>query len=154
MLQRIQTLYLLLAFVLMAVLLFIPFGSFTMPDGSQYKLNSLGVSVETAADTIVTFSALPAYLLLVTSVLLTLVTIFLYKKRMLQIRFCGLNMVLMLGSVGVMYFFLYQAGKEFSAETHLSIFMFFPIASGILSWLALRAIAKDEALVRSIDRIR
>ncbi|NLA23333.1 MAG: DUF4293 domain-containing protein, partial [Bacteroidales bacterium] len=54
----------------------------------------------------------------------------------------------------VMLLYLFMTGKSLEAKVHFKIFIAFPIISAILLWLAMRAIGKDEALIRSIDRIR
>jgi len=84
--------------------------------------------------------------------LLHLIIIFLYKKRILQIKILGFTMVLLLGLVGVMLYFLYAAFE--GAEVVFKIPIVFPVIAFILDYLAIRAIGKDEALIRSLNRIR
>lgn len=77
-------------------------------------------------------------------------TIFCFHHRMLQIRFCIFNIMLLLGYQGwVAYkFFTRLPGTAFSLSA------VFPIVSAILVFTALRYIARDEAMVRSADTIR
>lgn len=87
--------------------------------------------------------------------LLPLVTIFLFKKRLLQIRLCVVELVLLLGSVvlevGLLLRSRAAAGAGNFAFTAADVF---PLVALILTWLALRAIFKDQILVKSLDRIR
>ena len=87
--------------------------------------------------------------------LLALLTIFLFKKRILQIRICVFNAILMLGFYGLFAFFYWDLGNQkeiFSLS--LKIAFSFPLISLILDYLAIRNIGADEALVRSLDRLR
>ena len=74
---------------------------------------------------------------------------------MIQIRLCAANIGLLIGTTGLIYYFGTIGLKELGATTiSYGISMVFPIAGAILNFLALRGIGKDEALVRSMDRIR
>ena len=89
---------------------------------------------------------------------LPLVTIFLFKRRLVQIRLCAVELVLLIGAGAMMgiYFYLcnrYFADSEFYSHT-LKISLVFPLVCLVFDLLALRAIFRDEKLVRSLDRIR
>ena len=84
--------------------------------------------------------------------LLHVAAIFLYKKRILQIRFLVLSILLNVGLFGMFYFFAYYSFD--GAKISFKIPVVFPIVSIILDYLAIRGIGKDEALIRSMDRIR
>ena len=95
---------------------------------------------------------------LVAACLLPLVTIFLFKRRLVQIRLCAVELVLLVGAGAMMgiYFYLcnrYFAESEFYSHT-LKISLVFPLVCLVFDLLALRAIFRDEKLVRSLDRIR
>jgi cell shape-determining protein MreD len=85
-------------------------------------------------------------------------TIVLFKNRMLQIRLCAVELVLLLGSQVFMAIYYYLGNRMFSQfEYHaqgIHIAIIFPLVAIILDYLALRAIFRDEMLVRSLDRIR
>ncbi|HOE05928.1 MAG TPA: DUF4293 domain-containing protein [Bacteroidales bacterium] len=154
MIQRIQSVYLLVSAILMAVIVFIPFGSLILKSGAVVDFGALGVTVQTDATTVVKVSAWPVLVMVSLSGLVSLLTIFLFKKRMLQIRLCAFNLIVSLGCIALMFIYLHQAGKYFDAKVYYSVMMAFPAVCAILQWLAMRAIGKDEALIRSIDRIR
>jgi hypothetical protein len=84
--------------------------------------------------------------------LLHVVAIFMYKKRILQIRFLVLSILLSIGLFGMFYFFTYYSFD--GADISFKIPVVFPVISLILDYLAIRGIGKDEALIRSMDRIR
>lgn len=162
MIQRIQTVYLLVATVLMAMTLMMPLATFSY-EGKDIVLSAFGLTgVPSTLGTINTpiFYCLSALLLLPT--LLSVVIIFLFKKRMLQIRLCVSEIILQLGSlafIGIFCWRFYDALKSGLAKHSELIFTLewasiMPIIAMILVGLAIRGIAKDEALVRSLDRIR
>ena len=155
MIQRIQTLYLLGASVLMALTFFLPLGLFTTEAGEAvFRTYEL-----VGADGVV--EKVPSYLMFLTLVALWLPVyiIFLYKKRLAQIRFCVVEMVLLVGVVLMEAFYCYRLYSLFD-ETYEVLACSFrwpllcPLAALLLTWLASRAIFKDELLVRAADRIR
>ena len=81
---------------------------------------------------------------------ISLFTIFIFHHRMLQIRLCIFNILVLLGFQGwvAFKFFTREAGTAFSLTA------VFPIVAAILVFTALRYIARDEAMVRSADSIR
>ncbi len=156
MIQRIQSLYLLLTVILMGILCFIPLASF-LSGGEVYKLFAWGIRATGPHPTVVVPSVYMG-ILLGLSILVPLVTIFLYKRRLIQIRLCIVEMVLLVGMELYVVFYLYKVWKTISVQaSHQLVFSvvdLFPLISLVLVYLAFRAIARDEALVRSMDRIR
>jgi hypothetical protein len=137
MLQRIQTIYLLIAFVVTGFLpFFIPL--WTMADGTLYMFMNNQIYV-------VVFGL---------STTLSLVSIVSYKKRQNQFVMGRLNIILNLILLGL---FVYRS-LNLSGETPLvsekGIGMFLPIVAIVLLVLANKAIKKDEDLVKSVDRLR
>ncbi len=100
----------------------------------------------------------PAWALLVLAAviaLIAMVTIFLFRKRILQIRLSIFNALLMLGFYGLFIYQLWDIKQivdtfSFSGKIALT----FPLISLILDYLAIRNIGADEILVRSLDRLR
>lgn len=153
MIQRIQSLYLLLALICVGILLFVPFGEIVTKSSETIQIGIGGFDYQKEGET-KNFSVLPLIIMISISALTSFVTILLFKKRMLQIRLSVFNFIIQLGSIGLMFFFILQANKLVgeSWSTHISIIL--PAIAAILTYLAIRAIGKDEALVRSISRIR
>ncbi len=152
MIQRIQTVYLLLATAMMSLTLFLPLATIVY-GGNELVLKAFSVS---GAESI--SGALPLYLgtLLVATTLLLLVVIFMYKKRLAQIRLCVASIVLLLGSAALVGLYSYRLCDILEGENifRLGFAALMPIVAIIPVVLAIRGIARDEALVRSLDRIR
>lgn len=155
MIQRIQTLYLLLAAALMALAFFLPTALFTTEAGTAvfrfYELVGADGAVE----------KIPSYLMFLTlvSMALPLYIIFRYKNRLHQIRFCVVTMVLQVGVVLVSGLYCYrfytlfgEVYEAFAMEIRWPICC--PLVALLMTWLAMRAIFRDEMLVRAADRIR
>ena len=165
MIQRIQTIYLLLAAALMATFLFCPIAQFDTPDG-LYNFTSQGVSTvmaepatdgseATIAQTSVFTATWGVLALGAVITVLSLVAIFLYKNRPNQARVCMINAFFMV----TFYIIIFLSGYTFQndlAATHTSwsAYLVMPFVALVLDILAYRAINKDEQLVRSMDRIR
>ncbi len=171
MLQRIQTVYLLITFVLSSLLFFIPFAGLDFVGSNSegvllneyvYKVIGLRESVE--VDGVVTSSwyAISAALLALEIVVLlcNIVGIGLYKNRIFQMRFNTLSILLNLGFYPLFFLFAWSSSERLSAELnvdfsiHYYLPIVFPLINMLLTYLAIRAIGKDEALIRSLDRIR
>ena len=155
MIQRIQTLYLLLATAMMSLTLFLPLATIV------YGGNELILKAFTIGNIEGVNGILPVYLgafLAITTILL-LAIIFIYKKRMVQIRLCVSAIVLLLGSAAIIALYCYRlcsllAELNYDIIFTLGFASLMPIVAIIPVALAIRGIARDEALVRSLDRIR
>ena len=140
MIQRIQTVFLFLAFIVSGVLPFV-LPLWTTGNGEHYYfIKNLG------------FVALFGL-----STTLSIVSILSYKKRKNQFVMGRLNIILNLILLGL---FVYQS-QNLSGEADPSVAvsekgigMLLPIVSIVLLSLANRAIKKDEDLVKSVDRLR
>ena len=152
MIQRIQSLYLLAVAALMIAAPFTPLAYF-VGGVEEYKL--FAFSLKSAE---VTHSTIYMGIIVALSAIVPTVTIFLFKNRMLQIRLCAVELVLLAGAEIFMAIYYYLSNRMFSMmEFHTQGFriaIIFPLVALILDYLALRAIFKDETLVRSLDRIR
>ncbi|MFP4556631.1 MAG: DUF4293 domain-containing protein [Bacteroidales bacterium] len=153
MIQRIQSVYLLVAGIFLVFLLFNPIAEIIRSaDEAIFELRFLGL-VNEAGET-EKLSILPLSILISLCIAITFITIFLFKKRMLQIRLCVINIVLLLGLEGLMFYYVFVAQNELEGDVSYKLLIVFPVVSAILVYLALRATAKDEALVRSLNRLR
>ena len=137
MIQRIQTLYLFLAFVVTGILpFFIPL--WTMVDGKAFFFMQNQVYV----------------IVLGLSTTLSLLSIISYKKRKNQFVIGRLNMILNLILLGLFVYRSLNVSGETPAVSEKGIGMFLPIVAIVLLVLANKAIKKDEDLVKSVDRLR
>jgi membrane protease YdiL (CAAX protease family) len=136
MIQRIQSIYMLLVAAIAGGLTFI-FGLYTTIEG---------VEIFAKDD--------PLYIgLFMASAILALITIFLFKNRKLQFVLNRFNIIFNLTLLGVfVYRMLTLSGETEVSEKGIGIII--PIISIVLLVLANRAIKKDEDLVKSVDRLR
>lgn len=154
MIQRIQTVYLLISALMTGNLLVIPMAKAASNNGI-FSLGINGITDITAAENGERlFSTWPITALIVLSTLFSLITIFFYKKRILQIRMCSINAVLMAGLTGMILYTAHSLGKHVEGVVSYSFAAFMPLIGVILTILAIRAIGKDEALIRSVNRLR
>lgn len=147
MIQRIQTAYLLVAGILVALLYNVKFADISV-DGKLYIFNIKGIF----NDGVLVFDGLPILIFVGLIALLHIVIIFMYKKRVRQIRMTVFTIILLLGLFGMFFYFTYASFK--GADVAFKIPVAFPLVAIVLDYLAIRGIGKDEALVRSMDRIR
>ena len=153
MIQRIQTVFLLVATILLGFMLFMPIAQIVrVTDEALFKLGFKGLTgIENLSDN---FNSIPMSILIAICLAICIITISLYKKRMLQIRLCVGNIVLLVGLEGLMFYYIRMAKLVIGGTASYTIVFIFPLVSAILVILALRTIARDEALVKSLDRLR
>ncbi|MGN7810288.1 DUF4293 domain-containing protein [Flavobacterium johnsoniae] len=138
MLQRIQTVYLILTFVVTGVLMFF-MPLWTLNTGKAFYF------MQSQLYTVI----------LGLSTMLTIISIISYKKRQNQFVMGRLNIILNLILLGLfVYRSLNLSGETAEAVSEKGIGMFLPIAAIVLLVLANKAIKKDEDLVKSVDRLR
>ena len=136
MIQRIQTIYLLISAGISGGLIFL-FQLWTTPNGMLLY----------ARDEILFL------IMFLGSAVLALISIFMFKDRKLQFVLGRLNIILNFILLGL---FVYRS-LNLSGETEVSekgIGMLLPIFSIVFLVLANKAIKKDEDLVKSVDRLR
>ena len=155
MIQRIQTLYLLVIVILSAFVILFPVADLINGvDKLVYLLDIKGISlVQPTGNTIESrIWALTSVSVVIP--ILALITIFSFKNRLKQIRLTVINMIFMLSFYVFLALYLWPACERLHADWHLRIIAAFPLINLILSYLAIGAIGKDEKLVKSLDRLR
>lgn len=151
MIQRKQTLYLLLSLIVTVVCLCMPVA---MLEPQGMGLSTLIYNLGTVVpDQGITFSNWPLFALLVVTIPLEACAIFLYRKRPLQAILCAWSMVFCLAWY-VYYAFALLNGFGQEYTFHLQFAACLPLVAIIALVLARRGIIHDEKLVRSADRIR
>lgn len=136
MIQRIQSLWLLLAGI--AVFLTLKFSFYS------------GTNAKGATGQFLTGSS--TFLLLLVTVatgLLALINIFLFKQRIVQLRLCIIGMVLEL-----LLLFLYFKEVQTYIQGTFSLSSILHLIALTAFFLAARGINKDEKLIRESDRLR
>lgn len=144
MIQRIQTLYLLAAATFSGGLIFV-FSLWT--EASTKVISAPDLMNETS---LLLKTIFITYLL---SAILSVIALFLFKKRQLQFVIGRVNMLINFYLLGVLIY----VSLTVSGETSVSekgIGMFIPVIVIVLLALANKAIKKDEDLVKSVDRLR
>ncbi|MDR1937242.1 MAG: DUF4293 domain-containing protein [Tannerellaceae bacterium] len=153
MLQRIQSVYLLVIAILTVAMTFLPLAVLQKGD-EFFSLGVFGVTT-LSPDAEFVYPVWGLFVLTTLIALLAMVTIFLYKKRILQIRICVFNAIMMIGFYGFFAFMIYTMKQEISdLSVSVKIALSFPLTSLILDYLAIRNIGADEVLVRSMERLR
>ena len=154
MIQRIQSLYLLITALLTGSLFFTPMGYISGEQGI-YALKFMGLTdITNPEQPNIVFSTWPLTVLIVLTTVMSLLAIFLFKNRLLQIRVCGINIGLLAGLSGLILYTAHTMASNIEGTLTYSIPMFLPLLGIILTILAIRAIGRDEALIRSVDRLR
>lgn len=150
MLQRIQTVYLLLASIAMVVSLLTHLAIFSF-DGQIVRFEAMGFYLNEE----IIFSTWGLFIIGNISAILSVIIVFLYKKRMLQIRLALMNIFLILGYYGLIAFYSFSRNPEISSVfENIGIGLVTPFIAIVLTYLAIRKIGADEALIRSLNRIR
>ena len=155
MIQRKQSLFLLLAVVVYAVCLFLPIASVVSGElGEDSSIHNLGMVTGRGIEVVPI--CLPFFLLLAISAILSLVNIFMYKNRKLQMSVCSLAIVTTVLWYG--YYLLVLMGvvslPNVNGDIHLSFAACLPLVAAILVAMAKKGVLDDENLVRAADRIR
>lgn len=157
MIQRIQTLYLLLAAVACGLLFHSFFAMGKLADEAPVVLQA--ASGTTFSDGKFTIQDnLVITLLTAFGVLMAIITILLYKKRALQaklVSFFILIAVLINGlSLYIMFRDLQSVQENIDASFEIGAGAFLPAIALIGGFLALRGIRNDDKIVKSMDRLR
>lgn len=151
MIQRIQSIWLLLAFIASLLLFFLPLSSISA-EGSEFILKYRGVYKISGANPELFSYTIPLAIISFIIMISSLSNIFLFKNRILQMRICVFSLILVFSAIGLL---VYSSYLTFDQEqvSHASGSVL-PLLIAIFTFLARRSINKDEKLVKSTDRIR
>ncbi len=131
-----------------------PLAEMTGPDGRYYRFDMTGIFEGVGESAVKIESVMPVWFLVIVTGALSLVTIFFYKRRIMQIRICIFNLLLLIGFYALFLFYFFHLRSNLDVTFSLRITVVFPAIALIMVFLATRGIRKDEMLVRSYDRIR
>lgn len=150
MIQRIQSVYLLLIVIFYSFMLFLPIATF-----GNYTYSVWSIKDSTG------LAGIPTYylgLLAVIIIGIAISTIFLYKNRPLQSKLGVAIFVLILVFLSLMFFvypeFVISKLGGSEMQVNYTIYSFFGVLPLAFVLLANKAIQKDEKLVKSADRLR
>lgn len=150
MLQRKQTVFLILAFLLTVACMCLPLGGFEPKGmGVNTQMFNLWILDNGKHD----YSVAGLFLVLLVSCPVNLMTIFSYHNRMFQSRLCAFNILLQIVWYVVYVISVKLAGAA-DTSFHVAFASCIPMISIILYVMSRKAILDDEKLVRAADRIR
>lgn len=154
MIQRIQSIFLLVSSILMGIFLTTPIARFITNNQENIILQASGFK-NIANQNELLNATTPLLILCIIILLISLISIFLFKKRILQIRLCIYNILLNIGLIGLfVFYYLNFINNHDISEKMFTIFTPVPLANIILLILAFRGIRKDEVIVKAYDRLR
>lgn len=154
MIQRIQSVYLALAILSMALMFAFKIASVPTASG-EAVLTIYGAMVDMEPLQL-SILVLPPYVYNLIIIVTLVVVLVLFRNRKLQMTIGRISYLLILGFVVFLYFAVDSLAEAVSATDDASFGagIYFPIAALAFVFLANRAIKKDEDLVRSLDRLR
>lgn len=152
MIQRIQSVYLLLIAVLLLVSAWMPVGTFVGGDGLTAQVfKPLGVSAANGEG----ISTWGLFGILLLGAVVALCTIFLFRNRLLQIRLTIFGSLLLIGYYVVFFVFLFVLKSRLGdLDFRMGWALCLPLVCLVFDYLAIRAIYRDEALVKAADHLR
>ncbi len=158
MIQRIQSVFLLLLALAMLGAAALPLWTKTDPL-TQASLTLTAFNLyrgpSPAAGGLVA-SAWPIGTLALTAAATAIYAIFQYRRRSVQLLVCSLNLLLLVATLGAAFLYSSRADAMLNVkmEGHYLAGFYLPTLALMLNLLASRYIRRDERLVRSMDRLR
>ena len=162
MIQRRQTIFMLLAAIASVLLFFMPLASFNA-DGNVMRFTVFGIENPIESLTLSKSYTWPLMVLTVLMTILPIFTIFKYKKRELQVRLCHLAMLLNIIFIGLVFVYYDNdiqkvitavENDSYTLDVAYFIGMALPLVNLVLEILAIKGIKKDIELLKSVDRLR
>lgn len=85
---------------------------------------------------------------------LSIVTLVSFKNRIRQIRLCNLNTLILIAYQIILAVYFFQRDTKLGEDALFTVPCLFPICAAILTFIAMRYIARDEAMVIASTRLR
>jgi hypothetical protein len=148
MIQRKQTLFLLAVLIIGIVMIFLPFQTLNL-NKQIFEICLMPSCCLEIIDSTIYYPMILNFF----SIIVSIITIFQFKKRVLQFKLSNSIALLNVFIIGL-FFLLSYINKDVIGEIHYTFGAFLPILSIIFAFLAAHFIKKDEQLVRNSDRIR
>ena len=153
MIQRIQTIYLLVVAIIMTIPLYVPIVQLLIPNDASYNFFTYGV-VLIGENSVLQAHYWALLIMNIFTIGIPLVNVFLFKKRFLQLRLCIVEIILLIGAIILMWYHINQFADKMNAEILYKFSLILPVICIIFMYLAIRGIFKDIKLLKSFDRIR
>lgn len=156
MIQRVQSIYLLVVTILMSFIVVMPYAFLELPGNQSLLFKASQINLISAYDVVSIYkSTFAVILMVIVTGIFSFCIIFFYNHRILQIRLTLLNILLLIILAGTMLLYCFDARGDFdSSRLMFRLAMVFPVVSIVFSIMAIRAIRHDEMLVNSYNRIR
>tara|TARA_B100000941_G_C28459864_1_gene530107 strand:+ start:623 stop:1111 length:489 start_codon:yes stop_codon:yes gene_type:complete len=162
MIQRIQSILLLLSAIAMGLMLFFPlWQKVSIDPPEEARLDAFHLSYDvlspaTGSKQSILKNTFYIALLGSLSAVISLYSIFQYKNRLRQIQLGSLNSLLIGMTLGLLMYFVLKAETllEPTRQGNYLLGFYLPLASLLCNFTANRFIRKDEKLIKSMDRIR
>ncbi len=155
MIQRIQTLYLIIALIASALFFAFPFAKYFVDIATMYEFKITAITLVTQQS--VSVYKIPVFMLSLHIILtlLILISIFLFKNRVTQMRVVAVSFLLNAVLIGSVFFFADAFGKEMViTPDYRNIGTLLPVLMLLMLLLANKAIRQDEIKMRKSSRIR
>ena len=150
MIQRIQTIFLLLVVGLLIAFNFIPYWQ---SEAADITLWSYGYEITQGENIVLEFGLYTAVAILSgVGVIIAIIEIFMFKNRVLQMMMSVINSFVLMMTIGLMAFFIFEIQQVTIGKFEPGAFLL--TMAMVMNIFARRFIQKDENLVRSVDRIR
>ena len=156
MIQRIQSVFLLLLALCLLVLLVLPIWKENDPKTGQVVELTAFHLTETAPAAGTSSNTILIGILALVSAGVAFYEIFQFKNRLKQMKLGMLNTLLIAALLGAVVYYSLFVGEDINpaVEGDKEAGFYFPLAALVLNSLANRFINRDEKLVRSVDRLR
>lgn len=161
MIQRIQSVYLFVVSIMAIAILFCNIGFYTMNGVAIADFTSFTFNTYESFKDLQSAGPWALGVLLIVISFLSFISLMLYTKRMRQLRLTIISSILLVGYILTYAFFAYvyfeklkMFGNTAEISFRLPLMGCMPAILLVMNILAIHGIRKDEALVRSLDRIR
>ncbi len=153
--QRIQTVFLAMVVLCMAVALFLPIGIFVdAATGDSHQLYPIHYTIVSNGSRTSTYFPYVITSVLMTAVAtLAVISITKFENRITQIKIGTLNSLLLACVMISIVFFLNPLARTYPGGKN-GLVLYIAFAAVAFNWLSLRFIRRDEKMVRDSDRIR
>lgn len=178
MIQRKQTLFLIIAICAMVLCFTFPIARYSSMSSLQMpvtgELNLIAKHIDFNPEQLMSlepialgqdgfFNAWPLTLITIGVMAISLISIFLFKKRTVQMKVVAFGFLLSVLDIALTFAWAVDACQKAlpfnnmgctDVTNHFGIGSFAPIVAAAMLFLAQRAIKKDEEMVRAADRLR
>lgn len=157
MIQRIQSVYLLLAALSLGTMFFFPLASFIGGDKDQliYFVYELISKVPDSIPSVPFYFIYPILVLTILTILLSLLAIFQFKNRGTQLKMIRAGIFLILVMIGVFFFYCSPLLEDASGTlTEYGPGSYMPLLALMFLVLANRGVIHDIKLLQSAERLR